>query len=189
MKPILAVLAAALFVAAPASRARAEDTAYPELPNFHRVDASLYRGGQPAEGGIERLKALGIRTIVNLRYERALNVAEEAEARAAGLLYYNVPMYGLTRPPDEKVKRALALINDPKNQPVFVHCAAGSDRTGAIVACYRIERSQWTAESAIREAMSYGMMRAEVAKRAFVKDFYARFQQAATALAAASAAP
>jgi protein tyrosine/serine phosphatase len=165
------------------------ESTYADLPNFHQVDANLFRGGQPSEGGLARLKALGVRSIVNLRYERAVSDAEEAEALAAGIRYYNVPMYGLTRPPDDTVKRVLALINDPENQPAFVHCKRGSDRTGAIVACYRIENSQWTDEKAIDEALGYGMMRAEVAKRAFIRDFYARFKEAGKALVAAGAAP
>src|SRR5512143_2964869 len=57
-----------------------EAAVYPELPNFHQVDSKLYRGGQPASGGVERLKSLGIRSIVNLRYERGLVKGEEAEA-------------------------------------------------------------------------------------------------------------
>jgi protein tyrosine/serine phosphatase len=171
----IAVSATFLFVvpAAPADTAT-----YPELPNFHQVDAKLFRGGQPSAGGVQRLKTLGVRTIVNLRYERDLVKAEEAEALAAGLRYVNVPMYGLDRPTDDQVSRILGLIDLPENQPVFVHCKAGSDRTGAIVACYRIASAKWTAERAIREALDFGMMRIEFAKRAFIRDFYARLQTA-----------
>ena len=186
---LLVFTAGGVLAAEPEPQASLADAAYPELPNFHKVDENLFRGGQPMAGGMARLKALGVRSIVNLRYERDANAAEEAEAKAAGILYYNIPMYGLARPADAKVKRALEIINDPKNQPAFVHCKRGSDRTGAIVACYRIERSQWTAEKAIREALDYGMLRAEVAKRAFVRDFYARFVRAGEALAAVAAAP
>lgn len=160
---------------------------YPELPNFHRVDDSLFRGGQPAAGGVSRLKALGVRTIVNLRYEPDAVTAEEAEARAAGIGYYNIPIRGLNPPTDDQVTRLLGLIDDPVNRPVFIHCKRGSDRTGALVACYRIARAQWTAERAIREALDYGMMRAEFAKRAFVRSFYAKLQKAGEVLAGASA--
>lgn len=179
------VLAAALIVA-PAGlasalestrdAATAESPAYAELPNFHRVDDNLFRGGQPGTDGIGRLKEMGIKTIVNLRYERELVDAEAAEARAAGIRYYNVPMVGLNRPTDAQVAHILALIDDPANRPVFVHCKAGSDRTGAVVACYRIARAQWTAKRAIEECFHYGMMRIEFAKRAFIRGFYAKLQ-------------
>ena len=163
--------------------ARAQDAtsdllAFPELPNFHQVDANLFRGGQPAEGGVSRLKALGVRTIVNLRYEPDLVKAEEAEATAAGIAYYNVPIRGLNKPTDAQVTQILGLIDDPAHRPVFVHCKRGSDRTGAIVACYRIARAEWTAERAIREAFDYGMLQIEYAKRAFVRAYYAKTRKA-----------
>jgi protein tyrosine/serine phosphatase len=186
LKSLFVAFASTLAFANPGS---VQDPTYPELPNFHKVDDKLYRGGQPAEGGVAKLKALGIRSIINLRYERDISEVEEAEAKAAGVRYYNVPMYGLARPDDAKVKRVLALINDPENQPAFVHCKRGCDRTGAIVACYRIESSLWTAQRSIVEAMAYGMYRAEWAKRAFIRDFYAQFQEAGKALVAAGATP
>jgi hypothetical protein len=41
--------------------------------------------------------------------------------------------------------------------PVFVHCRRGTDRTGAIVAFYRIARQGWEAEKAAKEARDVGM--------------------------------
>jgi uncharacterized protein (TIGR01244 family) len=146
---------------------------YPQLPNFHKVDEHLYRGGQPAEGGIARLKSLGIRTVVNLRGEPELVALEAREASEAGLRYFSVPMRGLGRPTDEQLKRILGLIDQADNWPVFVHCKAGQDRTGLVVACQRITHAGWTAERAIREAMDLGMMRIEFAMRSFIRDFAA----------------
>ena len=154
-----------------AAGADAGEPAYPELPNFHRVDDHLYRGAQPAEGGIARLKSLGIRTIVNLRGESSLVTSEAREATEAGLRYFSVPMRGLGRPTDEQLKRILGLIDQPDNWPVFVHCKAGQDRTGLVVACQRIAHAGWTAERAIHEAMDLGMMKIEFAMRSFIRDF------------------
>src|SRR5262245_20289649 len=151
-----------------------EERTLAELPNFHKVDDHLYRGGQPGRGGIAKLKALGIRTVINLRYEQKLLEAEGDEARRAGLGYFSVPMYGLVRPTDEQMARVLQLIETEQNWPVFVHCRRGSDRTGAVVACYRVSHAKWTAERAIREAYAYGMLWLERAKRTFVRDFYAK---------------
>ncbi len=145
---------------------------FSELPNFHRVDENLFRSGQPGKGGMVKLKEVGVRTVLNLRYEQDQSRAEEAAAKANGLQYFNVPMYGLARPTQAQISRALALLDDSRNWPVLVHCERGSDRTGAVVACYRIEHSKWTAEKAIQEAMGYGMMRIEILKRAFIRDFF-----------------
>jgi protein tyrosine/serine phosphatase len=147
---------------------------FAELPNFHRVDANVYRGGQPGEGGMARLKEVGVRTVLNLRYERQQGLAEEAAARVEGLQYFSIPMYGLVRPSDRQITRALEILQDPDNWPVFVHCKRGSDRTGAVVGVYRVANSNWTAEQAIDEAMALGMLRAEALKRSYIRDFYAK---------------
>lgn len=189
---MLSVAALALLATATAA---VPESACPEIPNLHRVDERLWRGGQPRAGGMERLRSLGIRTVVNLRYERKLIDAEREEAVAAGLTYVNIPMYGLLRPKKEQIERILALIDDSERAPVFVHCAAGRDRTGVVVACYRVARQHWSAERAIREALSYGMLTIEWAKRAFVRHYAASLQEAdddvpgAVAASTAAAAP
>jgi len=182
-----------LLAAWPGGRAFADESAdervYAELPNFHRVDDNLFRGGQPGTGGLQRLKELGIRTIVNLRYERDLIDSEAADAQSAGLGYHNIPMVGLNRPTDAQVAQILALIDDPANRPVFVHCKAGSDRTGAMVACYRIARARWTAERAIKECFQYGMMRIEYAKRSFIRRYYANLRAVGSTPASVAVTP
>src|ERR687883_305970 len=63
-----------------------------ELPNFHRVNERIYRGAQPAKGGMQKLAALGVKTVINLRDDDERAVAEAKEAEAAGLRYVNVPL-------------------------------------------------------------------------------------------------
>lgn len=41
--------------------------------------------------------------------------------------------------------------------PVFVHCRRGTDRTGALVAIYRIARNGWDTARALKEANERGM--------------------------------
>jgi uncharacterized protein (TIGR01244 family) len=144
---------------------------YAELPNFHQVNAGLYRGAQPKQDGIKKLAALGIKTIINLRASDERSRVEETEARAAGLRYFNIPMEGLSRPKDEQVEHALAIINNAANQPVFVHCKRGSDRTGTLMAIYRIMHDGWSSEDALREAKRYGMSWIEFGMKDYVKDY------------------
>ena len=40
------------------------ESSYGELPNFHQVNARLYRGAQPREGGLQKLTSLGVNTIM-----------------------------------------------------------------------------------------------------------------------------
>src|SRR3954466_11696623 len=105
-KATTGVLLLLLIAAASAtSRAPEEET----LPNFHQVNENLYRGAQPrGDSGIRKLKTLGVRTVINLRGGDEGTGDEEAQARAAGLNYFNVPMDGLGRPSDEKVEKILS---------------------------------------------------------------------------------
>ena len=150
------------------------ETTYKELPNFHVVNLGLYRGAQPKPGGIKRLAQLGIKTIVNLRDDDERATAEGAEARVEGLRYFNLPLKRLGRPSDEQVEEVLSVIDTRRNQPVFVHCKQGVDRTGLVIACYRIVHDGWTSEQAKAEANSFGMHPWEFGMKDYIRDFYRR---------------
>ena len=155
----------------------AQEPKYHELPNFHQVNQQLFRGGQPKQGGLQKLAALGVKTVINLRDDDEHQQAEEAEARAAGLQYFNIPMARMGRPNDKTIGDVLALINKSENQPVFVHCKLGSDRTGTIIAIYRIEHDSWTSEQAKAEAKHYGMNIWQMEMKNYISDYYKRRQQ------------
>ena len=169
-----ACMTLALLVSAAAAQS---EPRYKELPNFHRVSERLYRGAQPSPGGIRKLTELGIKTIINLRGEDENTRAEQREAEAAGLRYYAVAMPGLSRPGDEQVKHVMALIDAQENGPVFVHCKRGSDRTGTVVAVYRITHDGWTGTRAVDEARRHGMSWMEFGMRDYIGDYYQRYSQ------------
>lgn len=156
------------------SSALAQETNNSELPNFHQVNPQLYRGAQPKRGGFTRLAQLGIRTVVNLRGRDESAQAEADSARNAGLRYFNVPMKRAGRPTDEQITSVLTILNDAENQPVFVHCAQGVDRTGTIIAVYRIVHDGWTSARAKAEANKYGMHLWEVGMKDYIHDCYER---------------
>jgi tyrosine-protein phosphatase SIW14 len=164
----LSVAVMLLLVAASAS---SQEPQKEVLPNFHKVNEQLYRGAQPLKGGMKELAALGIKTVINLRGEDERTRAEEAEAREAGLRYFSVPLPGLGRPSHEQVNRVLAIINDSQNWPVFVHCHHGEDRTGTIIAVYRISHDGWSAEEARAEAKRYGMSRFQFKMKDYINDY------------------
>lgn len=149
---------------------------YKELPNFQKVTDRLYRGGQPQAGGIKKLAELGINTVINLRGEDEITRTEQQEAEALGLRYYSIPMGGLSRPSDEEVERVLNLINAPENGKVFVHCKHGADRTGTVIACYRISQENYSAEKAQAEAKKYGMSWVQFGMKGYISDYYKKHQ-------------
>jgi tyrosine-protein phosphatase SIW14 len=165
------VVAVLLMLVAPAGLAQVERR-YDELPNFHKVDERLYRGAQPKSGGIKVLSELGIKTIINLRGADEQTRAEEAEAKAGGLTYFNIPMPGLSRPTHGQVSRVMAILESDENRPIFIHCKHGSDRTGTIVALYRISNHGWTANQAMSEARNYGLSWIEFGMKDYVSDYY-----------------
>jgi len=126
------------------------------LVDVHRVSSRIFRGSQPDLSAFPRIAALGIRTVVSLRFEEE-SQDEQSAAIAAGLNYVRIGLRGLGRPDDEAIRRVLETITAEKNQPVLVHCKRGSDRTGVVVACYRIGYEGWSAEKALAEAEAYGL--------------------------------
>jgi tyrosine-protein phosphatase SIW14 len=160
-----------------------------ELPNFQKVTDRLYRGAQPRPGGIKKLAELGINTVINLRGEDEMTRAEQKEVEALGLRYYGIPMGGLSRPSDEEVKRVLDLINAPENGNVFIHCKHGADRTGTVIACYRISQENYSAEKAQAEAKKYGMSWVQFGMKGYIADYYKKRQTAEPTAPGQKAAP
>jgi protein tyrosine/serine phosphatase len=138
--------------------------------NFGVVSERLYRGAQPDDSALDNLRRLGIKSIINLRTTNDCWDPEPTAALNQGLVYTNVPLKGLGRPTADQIRRILELI-DSLPAPVYVHCQHGCDRTGTVVACYRIQHDQWSGEVALREADVYGMSKLERGMRNFVREF------------------
>jgi uncharacterized protein (TIGR01244 family) len=140
------------------------------IGNFGKITEDLYRGAQPDAVGIRNLARLGIKSIINLRMTDDVWQPEAAEARASGLTYTNVPLKGLGRPTHWQVATLLDLINSLP-APVFIHCKHGCDRTGTIIACYRIRHGGWPNEAALEEARKYGLSKLEHGMIDYIRDF------------------
>jgi protein tyrosine/serine phosphatase len=142
----------------------------PSIPNFHQVNERVYRGGQPGPDAWPNLAKMGIKTVIDLRREDEHSTAEEAKAvAAAGMVYVNVPMKGVVSPTDEQISKVLALLDSP--DPVFVHCKRGADRTGTVIACYRMKHDSWQNQQALREAKSLGMAFTQFGLKRYIQTF------------------
>lgn len=144
----------------------------PGLPNFAQVSEGLYRGAQPTAEGMRNLAELGIKTVVNLRSFHS----DRDELRGTGLRYAHIECKAW-HPEEEDVVEFLAILRDPENLPVFVHCQHGADRTGMMVAAYRVVEEGWTRERAAEELPRFGFHEVW----AGIREFLARLDPAALA--------
>jgi uncharacterized protein (TIGR01244 family) len=170
----LAVLPFQLYAATPRA---------PGVPHFHQVNQNLYRGGQPSADGWKSLAALGVKTVIDLRRENEdgehSTAAERRAVEAAGMRYVHVPMKGApSAPTDDQILKVLGEFRS--DEPVFVHCKKGKDRTGTVIACYRIARDGWQNDRALDEAKSFGMHWYEFGMKGYIRSF-APARDAATA--------
>jgi tyrosine-protein phosphatase SIW14 len=126
------------------------------VANAGKISDTLFRGAQPSAEGLAELKKLGVTTIVDLRGNRGPVARERAQAEALGLRFVDIPMSGWSAPPTAQVAQFLKLVQNDPAQKVFVHCYYGADRTGVMIAAYRIAQQNWTPDQAIAEMNSFG---------------------------------
>ncbi|MBN1125999.1 MAG: dual specificity protein phosphatase family protein [Sedimentisphaerales bacterium] len=118
----------------------------PGCPNAYQVSDILYRGAQPSAEGFKQLEKQGIKTVLNLRWMHS----DRDELKGTNLDYIHIEMQAWD-PEQDQIEEFLKIITDPAKHPVFVHCQHGADRTGAMVAVYRIVVQGWTKEQALKE--------------------------------------
>lgn len=170
----------AAFIFAQTAHAQNGKTADKDLSNFAFVNANFYRGGQPTEAGIKKLAQMGVKTIIDLRGEDERAKTEESWARAAKINFVNVNLRNWFKPQPADIERIIKEIDRPENQPVFVHCRRGADRTGTIVAVYRITHDDYTAKQAIDEAKKFDFGWWQFWMKDFINDYYRDFSEAKT---------
>ncbi len=153
---------------------QAEAKPYAHITNFFRVNDQICTGGQPRMEDFEKMKAEGIRAIINLRMAGEYDAAaEEAKAKEVGLKYVHIPVSGRELK-DESAAEFLKATDDAANRPAFIHCAS-ANRVGAFWMIRRVLRDGWTLEKAEEEARKIGL-RSE-ALLAFAKDYTSRHQK------------
>jgi len=124
--------------------------------NFGQVSPTLYRGGQPSPQGLEGLAKMGVNIVVDVRLS-----GRDKERKAVtnhGMQFVGLPWHCLF-PKDEPFVRFLALLRENPGKKVFVHCRYGDDRTGMMIAAYRMAVEGWTPEEARQEMEKFGFHR------------------------------
>jgi protein tyrosine/serine phosphatase len=182
-----ALLFAAAISAAPVAAGAGAAAVAPavRIDNFGQINARYYRGGQPEGRDYTDLAALGVKAIVNLTSDDA-EADEPALARQNGLRYFSIPMTTHQAPTAAQLATFMAIVDDPANQPVYVHCVGGRHRTGVMTAVYRMTDEGWTSDQAFAEMKKYqfGMDFLHPEFKKFVYEFHPAAKPSAPAVLA-----
>ncbi len=132
---------------------------FPHIPNLRKVHDWLFRGGQITPESIHTLKDLNVKTVICLRSTGKDVEAERLFVEGAGFNFISFPMTYLWWPDKEKVDEFFQIIENESHRPIYLHCKHGCDRTGMMVAFWRIAKDKWTFSSAYEEMKAAGYHR------------------------------
>lgn len=148
-----------------------------QIKNFGCINETFYRGAQPRDEDYADLAAMGVKTIIDLQQSGV--GGEQNLVESQGMKFYRIGMSDKNQPTAEQAELFLKIVNDPANQPVFVHCAGGRHRTGAMSAIYRMTHDGWNADQAFLEMkrydFEYGIGHGPLKR--YVYDYYSRIDQ------------
>jgi protein tyrosine/serine phosphatase len=146
--------------------------------NAGKVSDHLYRGSQPSLNELPALKKLGVTIIIDLRAESPQTAREErSRVEALGMRFRRIPIGGFSNPTNSDLLHFFQILHESPSQTVFVHCEFGKDRTGVMIAAYRIAFEHWSSDQALSEMMQFGFNHSwHPSMITFVRNLPARFQ-------------
>lgn len=128
----------------------------PGIPNFQTTNPYIFRGARPKVEGLNYLKSVKIKTIINLEDNMDAVNSEQRYLQGSGIQYFSFPMSAFKTPNDQQVSQILKLLANPAAYPVFIHCHYGMDRTGLMIGLYRVLFEKWSPNQAYQEMLQYG---------------------------------
>lgn len=121
-----------------------------KLDNLYQIDEGVYRSEQPSADDFKALEQYGIEEVLNLRRLHSDNKKAQGTSLKLHRLKTNAHSISI-----EELTEALKIIHRRKG-PILIHCRHGSDRTGAVIAMYRIVFQGVSKEEAIEEMKNGG---------------------------------
>ena len=171
---VFAGLVALFMAAGAAAETRSNKLSKVAIKNFGCINENYFRGAQPQKEDYASLAAFGIKTVIDL--QRDFNVEEQQMVESNGMKFVRFRMTTTERPDSETVAQFLKIVNDPANQPVYVHCAGGRHRTGVMTAIYRLTHDGWKPHQAYAEMKQYEFDKGfgHGALKSYVYSYFAR---------------
>jgi len=118
------------------------------VPNFGKLNAAVWRSGQPSREGYALLAKQGLKTVVNLREE----FPQDKELLPSGVRYIYIPIKDEHEPSAEQARAFIEAVSNPDNWPLLVHCHAGEGRAGVMSALVRCKLDKWNLARVMKEA-------------------------------------
>ena len=141
------------------------DDCVPGVINFSKVSPALWRGAQPSAEGFQQLEKLGVKTVVNFRFDHD----DLPLLQGTRIKYLRIPSFAF-HPTQANIVSFLKVVEDPANWPVYIHCAQGRDRTGYNAAAYRLVFQGWGSDDAILEMNAFHFNRIWVGNPGFLRE-------------------
>lgn len=119
------------------------------------VPGKLYRSGYCEPGPLTRIiQEHHIKTILVLLEDQPNSPEQQKEmavVQREGVKVIRIPMPGDGCAEFDDLEKASDVIADPANQPLLVHCYAGTNRTGAAYAVWRMRHCGWNYDRTLGE--------------------------------------
>ena len=151
---VSAMFALSLAIPAAAQTAASSALSRVHIDNFGMINANYFRGAQPQGRDYADLAAIGVKTVIDLTDDDS-EPMEAAMVTRAGMKAIRMPMNTRVPPTSSQIAEFLKIVNDPANQPVYVHCVGGKHRTGVMTAVYRMQTEGWNSDKAFSEMKRY----------------------------------
>ena len=118
----------------------------------------LFRGSEVRRAHLDWLKRNEIKLIISLKMETRSEAAKLKDFFARnGIKYLNIPLSPshLGGKERDKIFQAVKLLEDNNGESVVVHCKRGKDRTGTVIALYRILVQGKTPQESLSEMRKF----------------------------------
>lgn len=126
------------------------------IKNFKEVGEGLYRGAQPRGEDFAFLNEIGIKTVISFRWKKVFIEEERKQCEEHGMDFVSIPLNYTNPPRIRDIKDFLITVDDRARRPVYIHCMHGVDRTGIMIALFRILRQGWNVDEAYKEMEACG---------------------------------